>query len=107
MIAYSFPLSHQADNELQGGQGPDSSPPLSFTFYKSLIWNRPKESMMSNAPILFKTKRNIAQITLNRPDNRNSMDDETMPAFNEAVSRAKEDKDLRCLIITGSGNSFC
>jgi len=62
---------------------------------------------MSDAPILFKTKGNIAQITLNRPDNRNSMNDETMPAFSEAISRAKEDKDLRCLIITGSGNSFC
>ena len=62
---------------------------------------------MSNAPILFKTKRDIAQIILNRPDNRNSMNDETMPAFSEAVSRAKEDKGIRCLIITGSGNSFC
>ena len=47
---------------------------------------------MSNAPVLFKTKGNIAQITLNRPDNRNSMNDETMPAFSEAVSRAEEDK---------------
>jgi len=62
---------------------------------------------MSDAPILFKTKGNIAQITLNRPDNRNSMDNETMPAFSGAVSRAKEDKELRCLIITGSGSSFC
>ncbi len=62
---------------------------------------------MSDAAILFKTKGNIAQITLNRPDNRNSMDDETMPAFNEAVSQANENRGLRCLIITGSGNSFC
>ena len=62
---------------------------------------------MPDEPVLFKTKGNIAQITLNRPDNRNSMNDETMPAFSEAVSRAKEDKDLRCLIITGSGTSFC
>ncbi|MBW1782298.1 MAG: enoyl-CoA hydratase/isomerase family protein [Deltaproteobacteria bacterium] len=62
---------------------------------------------MSDAPILFEKRGPIAQITLNRPDNRNSMDDETMPAFDEAVSRAKEDKDLRCLIITGSGKSFC
>ena len=62
---------------------------------------------MSNEPILFETTKNIAQITLNRPDNRNSMDDEIMPAFSEAVSRAKEDKDLRCLIVTGSGSSFC
>ena len=62
---------------------------------------------MLDAPILFETTKNIAQITLNRPDNRNSMNDETMPAFSEAVSRAKDDKGLRCLIITGSGSSFC
>lgn len=62
---------------------------------------------MSDAPVLFEIKDNIAQITLNRPDNRNSMDDETMPAFRQAVGRVKENEDLRCLIITGSGNTFC
>ena len=62
---------------------------------------------MSDAPVLFETKDNIAQITLNRPDNRNSMDDEIMPAFREVVGRVKKSEDLRCLIITGSGNTFC
>ncbi len=62
---------------------------------------------MSDAPVLFEIKDQIARITFNRPNNRNAMDDETMPAFREAVNRAKEDKDLRCLIITGSGTTFC
>jgi len=49
----------------------------------------------------------IGQITLNRPENRNSMDPEVMPAFLEVIERAKADRDLRCLIVTGSGQSFC
>ncbi|MBW2650669.1 MAG: enoyl-CoA hydratase/isomerase family protein, partial [Deltaproteobacteria bacterium] len=62
---------------------------------------------MSNPPVLFETQDLIAQITLNRPENRNSMDKETMPAFLEAINRVKDDNNLRCLIITGTGKSFC
>ena len=62
---------------------------------------------MAEDPVLFETRGTIAQITINRPDNRNSMDHETMPAFAESVARARENRDLRCVIITGSGNTFC
>jgi enoyl-CoA hydratase/carnithine racemase len=62
---------------------------------------------MSEAPVLFEIKDHIAQITLNRPNNRNATDDETMPDFSEAVRKANGDQDLRCLIITGSGSTFC
>ncbi|HOO89278.1 MAG TPA: enoyl-CoA hydratase/isomerase family protein [Syntrophales bacterium] len=62
---------------------------------------------MPNSPVLFETRDLIAQITLNRPENRNSMDRETMPAFLEAINRVENDSNLRCLIITGTGSSFC
>ena len=62
---------------------------------------------MPDEPILFEIRDNIAQITLNRPDNRNSMDNELMPAFHEAINGVRDNKDLRCLIITGTGKSFC
>ncbi|MEE8399666.1 MAG: enoyl-CoA hydratase/isomerase family protein [Desulfobacterales bacterium] len=62
---------------------------------------------MSDAPVLLEIKDRIAQITLNRPANRNSMDNEVMPAFVETIGRVREDPDLRCLIVTGSGQSFC
>ena len=62
---------------------------------------------MSDAPVLLDIRDRIAQITLNRPENRNSMDNEMMPAFLEAVGRVIDDRDLRCLIITGTGGSFC
>lgn len=49
----------------------------------------------------------IGLITFNSPDNRNSMDSETMPVFLEAIERVKEDSELRRLIITGTAKSFC
>ncbi len=62
---------------------------------------------MSDAPVLIESIDNIVQITLNQPDNRNSMDSVMLPAFNEAINKVKNDREARCLIITGNGKSFC
>jgi len=62
---------------------------------------------MPEAPVLTESTDTIMQIRLNRPDNRNSMNGEMMPAFREAVQAAQSRPQLRCLIITGSGKSFC
>ena len=62
---------------------------------------------MAEAPVLYDVKENIGTITINRPENRNSMDDETMAAFRAAIQDVKADDKLRCVIITGSGKSFC
>lgn len=62
---------------------------------------------MATQPILYDKQEKIATITLNRPDNRNSMDLETMPAFQKALDQVRQDPELRCLVITGSGNTFC
>jgi len=62
---------------------------------------------MGTQPILYEKQHNIGIITLNRPDNRNSMDQETMPAFQKILDQVKQDPKLRCLIITGSGTTFC
>ncbi|MDY6935676.1 MAG: enoyl-CoA hydratase/isomerase family protein [Spirochaetota bacterium] len=62
---------------------------------------------MPGDPVLVEVKDRIGQITLNRPENRNSMDYEVLPAFREAIFNLKSDRDLRCVIITGSGKSFC
>ncbi len=62
---------------------------------------------MDTRPILYDKQDKIGIITLNRPDNRNSMDLETMPAFQKVLDRVRQDSELRCLVITGSGNTFC
>ena len=45
----------------------------------------------------------VGVITLDRPDNRNSMTPELLSAFSEAVVAARADRDARCIIITGAG----
>lgn len=62
---------------------------------------------MSDAPVLYDSQDGIAVITINRPDNRNSMTPEVMGAFREAVARAAADPLLRVAVITGKGTSFC
>ncbi len=55
---------------------------------------------MKNSAVLYETKEKTAVITLNRPDNRNSMDESTLSAFNEIIENVQKDRDLRCLIIS-------
>lgn len=62
---------------------------------------------MSADPILFDIDGYIATITLNRPDNRNSMTPEVMALFHEMIDKVKASTEVRCLIITGNGTSFC
>ena len=62
---------------------------------------------MSEPAVLYEVKDQIAQITLNRPENRNSMTNDVLEGFAAAVAQVKQDPDVRCVIITGSGRSFC
>jgi enoyl-CoA hydratase/carnithine racemase len=62
---------------------------------------------MGEAPVLFEVEDGVATITLNRPENRNSMTPDLMAAFREAVAAAAEDRALRAVVVTGRGPSFC
>jgi 2-(1,2-epoxy-1,2-dihydrophenyl)acetyl-CoA isomerase len=57
--------------------------------------------------ILYSSDSGIARITLNRPTKLNSLDDETMHELDAAMSRVEGDKQVRVLILTGSGRAFC
>ncbi|MCP4449094.1 MAG: enoyl-CoA hydratase/isomerase family protein [Myxococcales bacterium] len=54
----------------------------------------------------FENREGVGIITLNRPDNRNSMTPELLGAFSEASARARGDRELRAVVITGSGRCF-
>lgn len=57
--------------------------------------------------ILFEVDNNIATLTLNQPDLRNSISEiEVVEEFIDALEQAATYKDLRCLIITGAGSAF-
>jgi enoyl-CoA hydratase/carnithine racemase len=48
----------------------------------------------------------IGVITLDRPDNRNSMTPELLDAFAGASAAARADESIRALIVTGTGRCF-
>lgn len=60
---------------------------------------------MSDA-VLYATQGHVGVITLNRPDNRNSMTPELLDAFTAASATAKADASIRALVVTGTGNCF-
>lgn len=62
---------------------------------------------MNDDPVLFESDGRIATITLNRPDNRNSMTPDVLEGFECAIRRARDDASLRAVVITGRGSCFC
>lgn len=51
--------------------------------------------------------RGVATLTLNRPDKRNSLDAALIAALDAAVARLGGDPDVRVVVLTGAGDSFC
>ena len=62
---------------------------------------------MSEPAVLYECVDHIATITLNRAENRNSMTPEVLSGLEQAVSAARDDCEVRCVIVTGRGRSFC
>ena len=58
------------------------------------------------AAVRYETRGDVGVITLDRPDNRNSMTPELLDAFAVASARAREDDQIRALIVTGTGACF-
>lgn len=57
--------------------------------------------------ILFEIKNNIAFITLNRPEKFNSFNREMALTLQQRLQEAGENKDVRCVYLTGAGKAFC
>lgn len=49
----------------------------------------------------------IATVILNRPEVFNCMSPELMDELTQALSSIAEDKEVRCVVITGAGEAFC
>ncbi|MGH2830504.1 MAG: enoyl-CoA hydratase/isomerase family protein [Actinomycetota bacterium] len=62
---------------------------------------------MPDAAVLVERTGGIATLTLNRPDVRNAMTAEVTAAFTQAVDALREDADVRAVVVTGAGKSFC
>jgi len=57
--------------------------------------------------VLFDVQNNIAVITLNRPDRRNSINRELLSGLYDAIDEVSKNDEIKVAIITGNGKSFC
>jgi Enoyl-CoA hydratase/carnithine racemase len=57
--------------------------------------------------VLYAREGNIGRITLNRPEKRNALNDAMIAGLKSALLKVKGDRDVRALVITGSGKDFC
>ena len=53
--------------------------------------------------ILLKISDNISYITIHRPNQLNALNSETIKELNSAILYSEDNKDVRCIILTGSG----
>ncbi|HEX4455016.1 MAG TPA: enoyl-CoA hydratase/isomerase family protein [Kofleriaceae bacterium] len=59
-----------------------------------------------SAAVRYDTEGLVGVITLDRPDNRNSMTPELLDAFAIASAAARADTSARCVVVTGTGSCF-
>ena len=62
---------------------------------------------MDYTRIAVETSGRTCTITLNRPEKRNALDDVTITELREAFSNAERAEELRVVVLTGAGSSFC
>jgi len=66
-----------------------------------------RKTIMTYTAVHYMKTDTIGRITFSRPDTLNTINRKMIPVFRDILCSVKEDKDLRCLIITGSGTTFC
>jgi 2-(1,2-epoxy-1,2-dihydrophenyl)acetyl-CoA isomerase len=62
---------------------------------------------MSYENILLSSEGGVARITLNRPDKLNSFNVQMHEELRDAISKVRDSKDARVLLLTGAGRGFC
>jgi len=62
---------------------------------------------MSEPHVLYEIKDNVAVITLNRPEVRNVFSKEMIGLWNGFLEKARDDKEVRVIVLTGNGDTFC
>ena len=62
---------------------------------------------MSNDPMLFEVRDNVAHVTLNRPKASNALDLEMAQQLMAVALRCEADRNVRAVLLTGEGKSFC
>jgi methylglutaconyl-CoA hydratase len=62
---------------------------------------------MDADPVLYELRGPVAILTINRPDRRNALSQPLIKALVKSFERARVEVQVRCVILTGSGSTFC
>ena len=62
---------------------------------------------MDFSTILFDVREHIAKITINRPERMNGYSEPMIKDLLAAIDSARQDDEVRVLVITGTGRAFC
>lgn len=62
---------------------------------------------MEKKKVLSESHGSIKKIIINREERRNALDPETCMLLTEEFKNVKKQKDIKVLIVTGAGDSFC
>ena len=57
--------------------------------------------------VLYEVSEHIATITFNAPERMNTISGPMLNQLTERLLEANQDKDVRCVILTGAGRAFC
>ncbi len=57
--------------------------------------------------ILVEMDGQVARVTLNRPEVHNAFNNDLINELFDAFEKMKDDKDVRAIVVTGKGKSFC
>ena len=63
---------------------------------------------MSYEQLLYEVSDGVATVTLNRPEQRNALSGQLLAELVDAMKRARDDDEVRCVVLTGAGDKvFC
>ena len=63
---------------------------------------------MDYEQLLYEVKDGVATVTLNRPEQRNALSGQMLGELVDAMSRVRDDDDVRAVVLTGAGEKvFC
>lgn len=58
-------------------------------------------------PIRYSVTNGVALVEFNRPEKRNALDFEMVRELRGAMARASADREVRVIVLTGTGDAFC
>lgn len=62
---------------------------------------------MPGVKVTYEVADGIATVTLNDPDKRNMLSGQMLAELVAAMTRAKDDEEVRAVVLTGAGKAFC